>query len=408
MARGPQRVRNLNLDAAVLMQGNNACNEHVNEDNLQGPPAVDDALPGLPKQLARPIKMIWPNGEVRQILGDFRVSDLLWSRGGKVMVGTDENGVPNERSASIFGQYLGDLAMKPNFAPLHIERWDSKLFHGYKWRAFKSKLRKQYFNPQERSLDEIMKDKPEDVNEHQWSAFVGIWCEEKHMRLCAKNSRCANEQKNPHTTGRKSHARLKKEMKGRVHRIELWDKAHMKKDGRYANRNDTSFEELAKRKEQNNGNISAEDYDEVFDNVIAKESKPRGYYDDKYWSHVKVSQGLAFIGQSVNEVNHSEIKGLKNQMEHMSDKVDRIDAFLKQKFPGEDWITKMVASKNDNVERVRDNDNQSDSNDSDEHDSNDNHEVSSANAQPPKTTVQVMQCLIHLVFYPQLSNVRSC
>jgi len=26
-----------------------------------------------------------------------------------------------------------------------------------------------------------MKDKPEDVNEHQWSALVGIWCEEKHM-----------------------------------------------------------------------------------------------------------------------------------------------------------------------------------------------------------------------------------
>ena len=73
-----------------------------------------------------------PNGEVRQILGDFRVSDLLRSRGGKVMVGTDENGVPNERSASIFGQYLGDLAMKPNFAPLHIERWDNKLSRGYK------------------------------------------------------------------------------------------------------------------------------------------------------------------------------------------------------------------------------------------------------------------------------------
>ena len=57
---------------------------------------------------------------------------------------------------------------------------------------------------------------------------------------------------------------------------------------------------------------------------------------------------------------------------------------------------------------MRDNDNQFDSNGSDEHDSNDNHEVSSANAQPPKTTGQVMQCLIHLVFYPQLSNVRSC
>ena len=39
---------------------------------------------------------------------------------------------------------------------------------------------------------------------------------------------------------------------------------------------------------------------------------------------------------------------------------------------------------------MRDNDNQSDSNDSDEHDSNDIHEVSSANAQPPKTTVHVI------------------
>ncbi|XP_072147443.1 uncharacterized protein [Setaria viridis] len=384
--------------------------------------------------------MLGPNGEVGQILGDFRVSNLLQSRGGKVIVGTDENGVPNERSTSIFGQYLGDLAMKPSFAPLHIERWDNKLFRGYKqsiirdvedkfvypaetiqltrdwvlrtvnsrWRSFKSKLKKQYFNPQERSLDAIMKDTPENVNEHQWSALVGIWCEEKHKQLCRTNSRCANEQKNAHTTGRKSHARLKKEMeeqkKGKVHRIELWDKAHMKKDGRYANGNvqiimDKSFDELAKRKEQKNGNISAEDYDEVFGNVIAKESKPRGYYDNKYWSQVKVSQGLAFVGQYANEVNHSEIKGVQNKMEHMSDKVDCIHAFLERMFPRECWVNEMVASQNDVVnemvapqndvvERVYDNDIQCDSNGSDEHHSDDNLEESSANAQPPKTTVQ--------------------
>jgi hypothetical protein len=35
-----------------------------------------------------------------------------------------------------------------------------------RWIAFKSKLKKQYFNPQERFLDEIMKDDQEDVNEH--------------------------------------------------------------------------------------------------------------------------------------------------------------------------------------------------------------------------------------------------
>ena len=69
---------------------------------------------------------------MRQILRDFRVSDLLHSRGGKVIEETDENGVPNDRSASILGQYLGTLAIKPKFAPLCIERWDSKLYQGYK------------------------------------------------------------------------------------------------------------------------------------------------------------------------------------------------------------------------------------------------------------------------------------
>lgn len=90
----------------------------------------------------------------------------------------------------------------------------------------------------------------------------------------------------------------------------------------------------------------------MFGNVIAKESKPRGYYDNKYWSQVKVSQGLAFVGQSANEVNHSEIKGVQNKMEHMSDKVDRIHAFLERMFPGECWVNEMVASQNDVVNEM--------------------------------------------------------
>ena len=32
-----------------------------------------------------------PNGEVRQVLGDFTISNLLELEGGKVIVGTDEN-----------------------------------------------------------------------------------------------------------------------------------------------------------------------------------------------------------------------------------------------------------------------------------------------------------------------------
>jgi hypothetical protein len=41
-------------------------------------------------------------------------------------------------------------------------------------------LKKQYFNREERSLDEIIKGKPPTVNEHQWRALVGFWCQEPH------------------------------------------------------------------------------------------------------------------------------------------------------------------------------------------------------------------------------------
>ena len=96
------------------------------------------------------------------------------------------------------------------------------------------------------------------------------------QKLCEKNTECANKQKSPHTTGRKIHARLKKEMvklflskdgsenvkktehvltetvtniliyfveqeiksNRKVSKIELWDEAHkQKKDGEYKNAN---------------------------------------------------------------------------------------------------------------------------------------------------------------------------
>ena len=61
------------------------------------------------------------------------------------------------------------------------------------------------------------------------------------MKLCEKNSECVKQQKNPHTTGRKSHVRLQKEMeikrKAPVHKIDLWDEAHKKKDGNYTSDN---------------------------------------------------------------------------------------------------------------------------------------------------------------------------
>uniref|UniRef100_A0A0A9DI28 Uncharacterized protein n=1 Tax=Arundo donax TaxID=35708 RepID=A0A0A9DI28_ARUDO len=141
MAGGPRRLRNLNLeeevDAEPIQEGHENV-ENGDDDNLQGPPDIDGLLACLPSHHPRsPIKIIWPNGDVRQVLGDFRVSNLLELEGGKVILGTNENGVPNERAASILGQHLGQIAEKPSLAPLHIQRWDNALFKTHKEQIIK-------------------------------------------------------------------------------------------------------------------------------------------------------------------------------------------------------------------------------------------------------------------------------
>jgi len=300
------------------------------------------------------------------------------------MVGTDEIGVPNERSASILGQHLGQIAEKPSLAPLHIQRWDTDLFKTYKekiikdveekfvfprqtiqltrdwilrtvnnrWRAYKSKLKKQYFNREERSLDEIIKGKPPTVNEDQWRALVGFWCQEPHKKICAINSRCAKEQKNTHTTGRKSHARLKKHMEDERKRKVNREVAHKKKNGRYTTDKvealiEISSDELEKRK-QNNGTLSAQDFNEVFNEVVAKEVKPRGYYDDKYWSQVRVSQGVTFVTQTEEEIRYKEkVNAIDNKMQHMSGLMKRWLAFMSKKIPQRDFLDEMEAALHD-------------------------------------------------------------
>lgn len=164
MVRGSKRLRNLDFDEddAELVQGVDefeAENEEANEENMQGPPDIDNILAGLAQKPVDPIKIICkfqhfcllyiytqfiyfilyigPDGDVRQVVGDFRVSNLLDLQGGKVIVGTDENGVPNERSASILGQHLGDIAESSTFAPLNIPRWDNKLFNTLKVKIIK-------------------------------------------------------------------------------------------------------------------------------------------------------------------------------------------------------------------------------------------------------------------------------
>ena len=72
-----------------------------------------------------------PNGEMRQILGVFRGQFFSQLKGGKIVVGTNPDGVPNERSGSILGSYLTQLAENSTVAPLHIPRWDHEMFRPF-------------------------------------------------------------------------------------------------------------------------------------------------------------------------------------------------------------------------------------------------------------------------------------
>ncbi|XP_044972468.1 uncharacterized protein LOC123439910 [Hordeum vulgare subsp. vulgare] len=177
------------------------------------------------------------------------------------------------------------------------------------------------------------------------------------MKLCEKNTECAKKQKNPHTTGRKSHARLRKEMEiksnRQVSKIELWDEAHKQKDGKYKNaKTKIVMEKLEERKNDNNGRLSFSDYGEVFKSVHGEDAKKlRGYYGDKYWSEIKVSQGLTFVQHFENEGNvHLSLRALGDNVENVTDELAMVRSFLKRKFPGEDFRNEFVTMGSDEVD----------------------------------------------------------
>ena len=116
---------------------------------------------------------------------------------------------------------------------------------------------------------------------------------------------------------------------------------------KYLFQQEISSDELEKRK-QNNGTLSAQDFNEVFNEVVAKEVKPRGYYDDKYWSQVRVSQGVTFVTQTEEEIRYKEkVNAIDNKMQHMSGLMKRWLAFMSKKIPQKDFLDEMEATLHD-------------------------------------------------------------
>ncbi|XP_044428204.1 uncharacterized protein [Triticum aestivum] len=344
-----------------------------------------------------------PNGETRQIVGEFRLKNLSQVDGGRIIVETNEKGVPNERSGSILSSYLSDLAENSTFAPLNIPRWDNELFVQRKnnmikdveekfvypsetkqltrdwvlmtvckrWRAYKSRLKQKYFKRKEKSLQEIISNVPIGVNVHQWETLVGMWCQDSHMKLCEKNTVQSN--KRIHTQpGEKAMPGYKKRWKSkgkhRSTRLTFAMKLIRKKMAINTSDNvktimDAANEELKKRKMDHNGSLSTNDYSEAFKGALAEKAKLRGYYDEKYWSGVNVSQGITFVGKSDQDNLQFEVRMVKDNVEDVKDDVKdvkddvkdvkgdvkdvkgdvgdvrgqiaMIAAFLAKKFPGE-------------------------------------------------------------------------
>ncbi|XP_020082508.1 uncharacterized protein LOC109706120 [Ananas comosus] len=180
---------------------------------------------------------------------DVHHSSYVWnlSEEERIEIEVDKYGCPCTEEGAVLSSFLGVIAKNGRFAPLDIPRWDNKALNSYKekmlklieskfsypistrdwvlaslnkkWRDYKSELKSEYFHPHEKSTNEIMANVPQDVIEDQWCRMVSEWCTEKSKKLCEANAANSRTQKNAHTSGRKSHARRRKELSTEVDKL---------------------------------------------------------------------------------------------------------------------------------------------------------------------------------------------
>uniref|UniRef100_A0ACD5Z756 Uncharacterized protein n=1 Tax=Avena sativa TaxID=4498 RepID=A0ACD5Z756_AVESA len=106
--------------------------------------------------------------------------------------------------------------------------------------------------------------------------------------------------------------------------------------------------ELAILERDKNGELSPEDYDKVFDDVIAKESTIGGYYDEKYWGDAKLCQGSTSVQGSSSEARvQKELQEMKDDLKRVTGCMERMYAFMARNHPDEDWLKEVMAPGNE-------------------------------------------------------------
>ncbi|KAM0833130.1 hypothetical protein ACQ4PT_064440 [Festuca glaucescens] len=141
--------------------------------------------------------------------------------------------------------------------------------------------------------------------------------------------------------------------KGPISKIDLWDEAHKKKDGTYTNENVQQLmhkarKELAILERNKNGKLSPEDYDKVFDDVIAKDSTISRYYDEKYWGDARLCRGSTSVPGASSEVTvQKELQEMKADLKNVTGVMERMCAFMARNHPGEDWMNDVMTARNE-------------------------------------------------------------
>nr|CAE04906.2 OSJNBa0082E08.3 [Oryza sativa Japonica Group] len=155
----------------------------------------------------------------------------------------EEQNISNENWCTnwheyLLGSYLGTLVRKPHLAPLNILKWNDKIFiriyhqkmitevkrkfaidgrakswllHQLdgKWRQYKGKLKGKYYKPN-LPMERVLQTVPNTVDESRWPTLVSYWYSKDSKKISDRNQE--NALKHPHTLGRKSFTRKRKEL----------------------------------------------------------------------------------------------------------------------------------------------------------------------------------------------------
>ncbi|KAH7866148.1 hypothetical protein Vadar_016232 [Vaccinium darrowii] len=186
-----------------------------------------------------------------------------WGTGEKLVIDLNEVDIPIGDTAGPLQSQLGILARNGNLAPLIFTDWRARELRPYKeriwaevkanvdtsnvfkhnclrsvgkkWRDWKEELKKDFYDIYDNDEDRLA-NCPDRVDPDQWSILVKFWGTKTAKTRSTTNRASRKKQTMGHTSGRKSHCRVRAELKAKKggvdpDRIEVFTETHTKRNG---------------------------------------------------------------------------------------------------------------------------------------------------------------------------------